>query len=138
MYLYLIGAFDFNDILLAVKIGVTEDVTQRIASMQTGQFCEMKLILAWEVESRKKCFYSESVLHEHYQKKRIRGEWFRVGIMKDAVHVVSDVVGSAPCSVPDVPECLKQVQDGIYLKRALRRQLRQAIRNSVNTKLLAA
>ena len=122
MYLYLIGAFDYNDALLAVKIGVTRDIGKRIAAMQTGQFCEMRLIVAWEVASRAKCFNVERGLHEHFSHRRMRGEWFRPMIVREFIPVACDLAGSVPCSIPSVPGCLKRVQDMDDTKRASRRR----------------
>lgn len=138
MYLYLVGAFDYNDDVLAVKIGVSSDIRERIAALQTGQFCEVRLLAAWQTDSRLKCFRVERALHEHYQHRRMCGEWFRRMVMRDIVPVASDLIGSLPCTVAGVPSHLAAIRDcqerqrernqqHRLRKRALREARKQAL-----------
>ena len=129
MYLYLIGAYDYNGEVLAVKIGVAGDVKKRIAAMQTGQFCEMRLICAWRTDSRMKCFAVEKLAHEHYERRRMRGEWFRRMVMLDAVQVISEFMGSLPCEVPSVAGSLSDFREAMGRKRE-RNRCRRAARKA--------
>lgn len=95
MYLYVIGAFDRENSLLAVKIGVSEDVSARIDSMQTGQFCDLRLLTAWE-SSRAKCFAVERDMHLEFVMQRLRGEWFDQCVSRKIMQVGMDMMGSLP------------------------------------------
>ena len=108
--MYVVGAFDYNDDLLSVKVGVSNDVGRRIATIQTGQFCEVKLLTAWRTESRMRCFHAEKSLHIHYENRKMRGEWFRRAVMRDIIPLASDLMGSLPCAIPGVDSFLKDVQ----------------------------
>jgi hypothetical protein len=128
MYLYLIGAFDYNNDILAVKIGVSNDIAQRIAAIQTGQFCDVKLLAAWETDSRMKCFHVEKTLHENYAQRRMRGEWFRRIIMRDAIPLVNDLMGSIPCSLSNVTGHLSELRDAADRKVERNRRYRESKR----------
>src|SRR5690606_8857004 len=121
-----IGAFDYNDELLALKIGVSGDFRDRIAALQTGQFCEMKLIVGWKSESRAKCFSVERALHDRYRAKHMRGEWFRPAVARDVVSAGIELMGSLPCEVPGVSSHLGEVRDGFERKRERRLRRKEA------------
>lgn len=55
------------------KIGVTNNIANRIASMSTA--CPTITVL-YESDYIKNCFYVEKVLHDMFAKYKIAGEWF--------------------------------------------------------------
>lgn len=56
-----------------LKIGVTNDIDQRLQSLQTGNPDEIKLEY---IEERVNPHKAEKFLHRHFQKNRVSGEWF--------------------------------------------------------------
>ncbi len=55
------------------KIGITSDISKRIASLQTGN--SSKIVLEY-IEERNNPQKAESYLHRCFQKNRLEGEWF--------------------------------------------------------------
>jgi hypothetical protein len=53
-----------------VKIGRTEDVSDRISTLQTGHHDTLRLLLVLDGDR-------EAELHKRFRNDRIRGEWFR-------------------------------------------------------------
>lgn len=74
MKIYLISSEINNDTLY--KIGITKrDVKKRIKELKTGNAAELNIVNVFE---SKWAFKIESNLHQTYQTKNIRGEWFRL------------------------------------------------------------
>ena len=70
-----------------VKIGhTTASPKSRMASLQTG--LPMKLSLLWSYEGD-----FEAALHLHFAPYRVRGEWFDLTPLGDAIDVVKAAVG---------------------------------------------
>jgi hypothetical protein len=62
------------------KIGVTNNIEKRIASLQTGNPEEIVLLY---IEEREKPTKAEKYLHRCFQKNRLKGEWFENITLKD-------------------------------------------------------
>jgi len=60
-----------------VKIGVTTNVENRIASLQTGNPYSLKCKALITCSSRGEAYGLESYLHYRLRKLRLNGEWFR-------------------------------------------------------------
>ncbi len=60
----------------AIKIGVARDIKKRLATMQTGNPFELKVIATIPCYSVEEAFRTEKRIHNLFAKKRIRGEWF--------------------------------------------------------------
>lgn len=66
-FVYLIGCREF------AKIGIANDLTNRLAMMQTGCPYELKLLKHWTCEHPEQ---AEECLHANFERYRVRGEWF--------------------------------------------------------------
>lgn len=60
----------------AIKIGVARDVQKRLATMQTGNPFELKVIALIPCSGVQQAFDTERRIHNMFRSKRIRGEWF--------------------------------------------------------------
>ncbi len=82
-YLYLIGAGDiFN---LPVKVGISIDVSDRLATLQTASWLELKVHFQSELVPN--VSYLEEWLHWRFGHLRLRGEWFNLSL-EDYVSIV--------------------------------------------------
>lgn len=77
--------------ITAFKIGVSNNVGRRLATLQTG--CPWRLQVS-SIQYRPDAYDEESRLHSRYRKYRIRqdGEWFDFGPGIDPVAVVTGSV----------------------------------------------
>lgn len=57
----------------AIKIGYSADVSKRMAQLQTGAACKLKLLAIYPGANRS----IEKRLHEVFKEHRLEGEWFR-------------------------------------------------------------
>lgn len=73
-YLYIISAGRFEN--APVKIGVADDVQQRLTELQCGNHEELYITAAIPCRSRRHAYGIETFLHKSFKKWRIRGEWF--------------------------------------------------------------
>lgn len=64
-----------------IKIGMTNDLNSRINSLQTGNPMPINCVLSY-TPSSKKTSILEADLHKHYEKYRLKGEWFDIGHLK--------------------------------------------------------
>lgn len=62
------------------KIGVTNNIEKRLASLQTGNAEVIELV---HIEERKNPTKAEKYLHRCFQKNRLKGEWFEGISLKD-------------------------------------------------------
>lgn len=62
------------------KIGITGDLTQRRAELQTGCPYELRIIKVWTHYDRKKIQHYETTIHRFYRHQKLRkdGEWFKL------------------------------------------------------------
>jgi hypothetical protein len=109
MYVYIMGAHNLRGDLKAVKIGVTDNIEQRIAHLQTAQILEIKLAAAWHTKSRKQAFFVEREMHLRYEKACMRSEWFRPHIMRSAIYRLSEMLRKRPFAL-DGASCAEYVQ----------------------------
>lgn len=63
-----------------IKIGVTNDIEQRIRTLQTGN--PLPIILE-HIETKNHPYKIESYLHRIFAQYRIRGEWFSGILVRD-------------------------------------------------------
>lgn len=63
-----------------IKIGVTNDIKQRLASLQTGN--PVPIVLEY-IEDKNQPYKVESYLHRTFNSYRIRGEWFKGITVRD-------------------------------------------------------
>ena len=66
----------------AVKIGVSKDPIERMATMQTGNPECLRLRLRLKCKSKDHAFDVEYRLHKRFNWAKKRGEWFNRSIMK--------------------------------------------------------
>ena len=69
-----------------VKIGIAKDPMRRLKELQTGQPMELRLL--WSVAGN-----YENDLHVHFAAYRVRGEWFDLTPLGEAIDVVKAAVG---------------------------------------------
>jgi len=65
----------------AIKIGFSNDIEKRVAELQTGNPCELK-ILGWLNCDKK----YEKVFHQKIKNSKIKGEWFEWQPARDLMH----------------------------------------------------
>lgn len=61
------------------KIGVSKNPYRRLRSLQTSAPAPLELIGYMDAALEKKCYLTESRLHEKYDQHRVSGEWFCLG-----------------------------------------------------------
>ena len=72
-YLYVIGAENGP-----VKIGITSNLTSRLAMIQTGCHFQAAIWFVWPIFSREEAAMHEKTIHIVYQEYRLSGEWFNI------------------------------------------------------------
>lgn len=73
-YVYIITSDEFKQDGI-YKIGITNNIERRLADMQTG--CPF-ILYALRVFGTKNPLAVEVMLHSFFDKKRLRGEWFKL------------------------------------------------------------
>jgi hypothetical protein len=77
--LYLIcGEGRSSEPLRPIKIGIASNPEKRIASIQTGSPRRLKILTYFDTPNRDIAKKFETAFHNHYQAKRLAGEWFDV------------------------------------------------------------
>ena len=76
LYVYFIRAGNQG----AIKVGVARNVERRMATMQTGNAFELKLMACIRCVSRNDAYNLEAKIHNKFKRQRIRGEWFQGNI----------------------------------------------------------
>lgn len=99
------------------KIGITNNIDNRIASLQTGCPFELHLIKKWTHHNRKNILNYEKIIHQYFTKagKRIRnnGEWFFLNL--------ADVdFLCQPQSIEEQDKMLIQMQEKIKINNFLK------------------
>jgi len=106
-YLYLIGAGDvFN---LPVKIGISINTNDRLATLQTASWMELKA--HFQSEPVTNVIYLEEWLHFRYDHLRIRGEWFTLTINEyvSIVQMCSNFAGVSEAKQKHLPKIRSEV-----------------------------
>ena len=76
-YVYFIGAVDSHiNTLNAIKIGISQNPTNRLQSLQTDHFHELVILKTIEFQYPNDAQKAESLFHNKFKTNRIKGEWF--------------------------------------------------------------
>lgn len=67
----------------AIKIGVSGDPDSRCIAMQTGTSKTLRVIARIPFTNRDEAFSMEKELHEKYIHLRLKGEWFKRGLLRE-------------------------------------------------------
>ena len=76
-YLYFIG---WNN--GPIKIGITDNVIDRIQRLQTGCPHELNVISLYKSADRRMIYAIEQTLHKMFSKHKLQGEWFENEVVK--------------------------------------------------------
>ena len=71
----------------ATKIGITDNIVNRMSGLQTGNSSLLTLRCLINCPSREVSQDVEKILHGHYHSYRLQGEWFRI----DANTIIRDL-----------------------------------------------
>lgn len=77
-WLYVIARLDEDIPVAPVKVGITNNLTARLASVQTGSPNRLCIVHAFAAPNREVARALEGGFHEHMGEKRLAGEWFDV------------------------------------------------------------
>ena len=66
----------------SIKIGVSDNPEGRLGELQTGNHGQLFLIAKFPLASRAEAFLMEKELHEKFKEYRLKGEWFKKGILR--------------------------------------------------------
>lgn len=83
------------------KIGKSNNILKRIASLQTGNPNRLELIFYFDIIEDP--FSYEQYLHDEYSDRRVGGEWFKLK-ESDVHNMISDYAGGLGWSFEDVIE----------------------------------
>ena len=64
-----------------IKIGVTSDVLGRIEALQSASPFDLELVWCARCPTRSAAFVLERHLHQKFESRRVRGEWFTLDII---------------------------------------------------------
>jgi hypothetical protein len=112
MFLYMVGAFTHKRIAF-IKVGVTNDIAERIRQLQTGQAFEVRLIAAWRAKSRMHAFDKEAEVHRKFGKFRVRGEWYRDHMIRRLRRYIEEMMGAPPCEIGDNSKAARNRNAGL-------------------------
>jgi len=105
-YLYFIGAAGRED---PIKIGITDNLEDRLRQLQTGASRPLKIIAQFPMESRQLALTAERELHSKYANYRLKGEWFRPKIMRK---ILRQMTGKRVTYPNQAIRELKAISDG--------------------------
>jgi hypothetical protein len=109
-YIYLLSSSGF------FKIGVANDVSSRIASLQTGNPHPIKLISCYGFQNAE---FVERALHQKYSNERLRGEWFNLSDKHiDEFEVLCSMLGGVPDGeIAEAGEC--EIAEAEYIQETV-------------------
>lgn len=90
-FIYVIGMPGIQ----AVKVGYATDIAARLSGLQTGSPFPMAVLLERKVSSAPAV---EAALHQRFDSKRVRGEWFDLG--PDAARIVGEACDEITADLP--------------------------------------
>lgn len=73
MVVYFIQAGD-----RAIKIGITDNIKDRMSGLNCGNHEKLKLLFKYEVDTRGKAGQIETELHSYFKEYHLKGEWFKL------------------------------------------------------------
>jgi hypothetical protein len=85
-YLYLIECRSHSQIENRYKIGITSDISRRLAQLSTGNPFPLQLHFSYEFENAE---IVEKCIHQKFSKERESGEWFKLNV--DQIAEVEDI-----------------------------------------------
>lgn len=94
MFLYLVKCQQY------VKIGIANDVQNRLAQLSTGNPFDLEILAVYEFKNASPV---ESALHQRFENYQARGEWY--SLSDDAVKQIEDIcrmLGDQPVESPVV------------------------------------
>ena len=97
MYVYLIQAGSKRG---AIKIGVARSPDKRLATLQTGNHLDLRVLALIPCETRLKAEELERWLHYRLERFNIRGEWFNKKLSLKEVHRLSNLKGFSMEEIP--------------------------------------
>lgn len=74
----------------AIKIGIASNIERRMATMQTGNAFQLKLLATIPCDSRLEAENTEKKIHKFFSKQRIRGEWFQGNINFKKIYGINE------------------------------------------------
>lgn len=93
-HVYIIGHVNPPHISGPVKIGIARDPSLRVLELQIGNPTELQLVRWFPMPSRAVARAVERAFHEVQSSKRLKGEWFDMGIL-ETVHLMCINIRSA-------------------------------------------
>ena len=70
----------------SIKIGVAQNPELRLKTLQTGNHGELFLIAKFPCTGRAEAYLLEADLHKRFSNFRLKGEWFKKGILRELKH----------------------------------------------------
>jgi hypothetical protein len=103
----------------AIKIGMAENVEDRVVSLQTGNAFKLNVIALIPCDCRDQAQALEQSIHKFFAGQRIRGEWFQGNIDFRKMTRVIDV-DTTSSSLTRVKSDYRQVKNAKKKRRAKR------------------
>ncbi len=85
--IYVIGA-DIDDTPYKIGVTVGTDVSKRKTALQTSHWVDLKII--WKSDLLERADKIEKKIHAHFDKLRIRGEWFKLS--KEDLEIIPELI----------------------------------------------
>lgn len=128
-FLYVVRHGDSN----IYKIGTANDISQRVAQLQTGNPCQITIHACYEFGNAQ---YVEMALHEKFAHNRVSGEWFNLNgdNLKEISHIcvlLNGIEQSPPKISRDDAEDEEQIQELLFDEHEVRVEKRFARGNLV-------
>lgn len=94
VYLYMFCPFGRDsEPLRPVKIGITDNVRTRLASVQTGSHVRLEALAVFNTPNRDIARRMEGSLHQLYAEHRLEGEWFSIDPVEALERVCAELRG---------------------------------------------
>jgi hypothetical protein len=90
-YVYVIGHLEKNCTVGPVKVGVTKNPYDRLATLQTSCPSHLVMIHAFAAPNREIALGLEEAFHTVFKDRRLRGEWFDMHPIDAAVAMAENV-----------------------------------------------
>lgn len=77
-FVYVVAACSEGHDAAPVKVGSTQSLGDRLASLQTGNAAELRVAYFFRFPTREMASAHEKAFHDVMKKKRLKGEWFDI------------------------------------------------------------